>query len=132
MSTQARWSNLALNSLRFSNARSIKLVMQNEVNECGMACLCMIADYHGKGLNLSDLRLSLNDDGKGVSLKGIIEQASLIDLSSRALQLSLSELNQLQCPAILHWNFSHFVVLTKVNKNGIYIADPARASALSP
>jgi ATP-binding cassette subfamily B protein RaxB len=106
--------------------------MQNEANECGMACLCMIANYHGNGVNLSDLRLSLNDDGQGLSLKGIIEQASLINLSSRALQLALTELSQLTCPAILHWNFSHFVVLTKVNKNGIYIADPARGKRFVP
>jgi ATP-binding cassette subfamily B protein RaxB len=99
--------------------------MQNEANECGMACLTMIANYYGNGISLSELRLSANDDGQGVSLKNIIEQASLIALSSRALQASLDELSQLKCPAILHWNFSHFVVLTRVSKSGVHIADPA-------
>ncbi|WP_395345044.1 peptidase domain-containing ABC transporter [Ningiella sp. W23] len=115
----------ALASLKFSSWRSVKLVMQNEANECGMACLTMIANYHGNGVNLSQLRLDLNNDGQGVNLKNIIDQAARIGLSSRALKVPLDELEKLQKPAILHWDFSHFVVLTKVTRKGIYIADPA-------
>jgi ATP-binding cassette subfamily B protein RaxB len=106
--------------------------MQNEANECGMACLTMIANYYGNGISLSELRLSMNDDGQGVTLKSIIEQAGLLALSSRALQLSLEELSQLKRPAILHWNFSHFVVLTSVSKSGIHIADPASGKRFVP
>ena len=44
---------------------------------------------------------------------------------SRALSLELEELNYLQIPCILHWDFDHFVVLTKVTNKYIYINDPA-------
>jgi ATP-binding cassette subfamily B protein RaxB len=106
--------------------------MQNEANECGMACLTMIANYHGNGINLSELRIGLNNDGQGVTLKTIIEQAAHLGLSSRALKVPLEELDQLQCPAVLHWNFSHFVVLNKVTNKGIYIADPALGKRFVP
>lgn len=121
-----------LGKLRFTSFRRLKLVMQNEANECGMACLSMIANYHGNGIDLSQLRLDLNNDGQGVSLKTIIEQAARIGMSSRALKVTLEELNQLQMPAVLHWNFSHFVVLSKVTGKGIQIADPALGKRFVP
>ncbi|MBT1450292.1 peptidase domain-containing ABC transporter [Glaciecola sp. XM2] len=125
MVTKSITSGLLSSSLQFTSSRKVRLVMQDEANECGMACLCMIANYHGNGVNLASLRLCASDDGQGVSLKNIIEQAALLGLSSRALKVPLDDLNQLRQPAILHWNFSHFVVLIKVSKGGIYIADPA-------
>ncbi len=114
-----------LEKLSFHSFKRVKLVIQNEANECGMACLAMIANYHGNGVSLSQMRLALDNDGQGVSLKTIIEQAARIGMSSRALKVPLEELGNLQTPAIIHWNFSHFVVLTKVTRRGIHIADPA-------
>jgi ATP-binding cassette subfamily B protein RaxB len=125
MSSAALNNHTILNKLNFGSFKRLKLVMQNEANECGMACLTMIANYYGNGINLSQLRLDLNNDGQGVNLSTIIEQAARIGMSSRALKVPLEELAQLQTPAILHWNFSHFVVLTKVTARGIHIADPA-------
>lgn len=125
MNTNTAQQTNIFDGLRFDSFKRLKLVMQNEANECGMACLTMIANYYGNGINLSQLRLDLNNDGQGVTLKTIIEQASRIGLSSRALKVPLEELNQLTRPAILHWNFSHFVVMYKVTRKGIYIADPA-------
>lgn len=125
MSSAVLNNHSILNKLNFCSFKRLKLVMQNEANECGMACLTMIANYYGNGISLSQLRLDLNNDGQGVNLKTIIEQAARIGMSSRALKVPLEELAQLQTPAILHWNFSHFVVLTKVTAKGIHIADPA-------
>lgn len=121
-----------LKGLTFSSFRRVKLVMQNESNECAMACLAMIANYHGNGIGLSRLRQDLNNDGQGVTLKTMMEQAARIGISSRALKVPMEELNKLQLPAVLHWNFSHFVVLTKVAGRGIYIADPAYGKRFVP
>ncbi|MFC4700494.1 peptidase domain-containing ABC transporter [Glaciecola siphonariae] len=125
MHTQSAQHTHLFEKLSLRTFKRLRLVMQNEANECGMACLTMIANYHGNGISLSKLRLDLNNDGQGVNLKTIIEQAARIGMSSRALKVPLEELNQLQTPAILHWNFSHFVVLKKMTSKGAYIADPA-------
>lgn len=132
MNTAAVSHQNILRGLSFSSFKRVKLVMQNEANECGMACLTMIANYYGNGITLSQLRNDLNNDGQGVTLKTIIAQAARIGMSSRALKVPLDELNQLQKPAILHWNFSHFVVLTKATNKGIYIADPALGKRFVP
>lgn len=111
--------------LRFNWTRKIPIVMQSEAGECGIACLTMIANYYGNHLLLRQMRNLLPASQQGLNLQQIIHYAHTIGLSSRALKLELKDLFQLQRPAILHWNFSHFVVLTKVTKKHVYISDPA-------
>ncbi len=47
-------------------------------------------------------------------------------ISTRALSLELDELRVLKTPCILHWDFSHFVVLVSVKRNRYVLHDPAR------
>ncbi|MFT6269599.1 MAG: ATP-binding cassette subfamily B protein RaxB [Alphaproteobacteria bacterium] len=111
--------------LSFSWRSKVALVMQAESSECGLACLCMVSSFFGKHLLLRQLRAVMPASQQGLSMHQLIDYAHTIGLSSRALKLELDELSQLQSPAILHWNFSHFVVLTKVTKRHVYISDPA-------
>ncbi len=46
--------------------RRLPLVLQTEATECGLACLAMIAGYHGHHTGLMELRRRFS-----VSLKGI-------------------------------------------------------------
>jgi ATP-binding cassette, subfamily B, bacterial CvaB/MchF/RaxB len=46
-------------------------------------------------------------------------------LSCRPLRFELADLRQLQRPAILHWDMSHFVVLEATRAKGIMVHDPA-------
>ncbi|ELS9069192.1 peptidase domain-containing ABC transporter, partial [Escherichia coli] len=46
--------------------------------------------------------------------------------ATRALSLELDELRVLKTPCILHWDFSHFVVLVSVKRNRYVLHDPAR------
>jgi ATP-binding cassette subfamily B protein RaxB len=54
-----------------------------------------------------------------------MQLGELLSFSCRALKVQLTELNELNTPCILHWNFQHFVVLKKVTKEHCHIADPA-------
>ncbi len=47
-------------------------------------------------------------------------------MATRALSLELDELRVLKTPCILHWDFSHFVVLVSVKRNRYVLHDPAR------
>jgi ATP-binding cassette subfamily B protein RaxB len=102
----------------------IRPVLQAEAAECGLACLTMIANFHGHKVDLPGLRRIHPLSIKGITLEALMTAASSLDLSPRALRLELDELPQLQLPAILHWNLSHFVVLEAVDSKGIIIADP--------
>jgi len=48
-----------------------------------------------------------------------------LGFQTRAIKIEMEHLAQLSCPAILHWNMNHFVVLTKVKGKTLTIHDPA-------
>ncbi|TFH89437.1 peptidase domain-containing ABC transporter [Vibrio ouci] len=111
--------------LNFYDLKRVPLILQSEVAECGLASLAMILSYHGHMTDLHALRKQANISSKGMSLKGVMDLAGDLNLSGRALKCSLEEIPKLKLPCILHWNFDHFVVLTKVTKQQVYINDPA-------
>ncbi len=43
----------------------------------------------------------------------------------RPLRLDLEHLSQLQLPCVAHWDLNHFVVISKVHRNGVTVLDPA-------
>ena len=51
--------------------------------------------------------------------------AGQLDLVPRPLRLDLEHLTQLKLPCVLHWDFNHFVVLTRVRGERVSINDPA-------
>lgn len=114
-----------LHLLKFSGAGRLPLLLQTEVAECGLACIAMVASFHGFRTDLLSLRHRFSLSIKGATLEQLIKVADQLHLSSRPLRLELEELTQLQTPAILHWDINHFVVLKKVNSKFVWIHDPA-------
>ncbi|MEW5880374.1 MAG: peptidase domain-containing ABC transporter [Pseudomonadota bacterium] len=106
--------------------REVPLILQSEAPECGIACVAMVASYHGFRTDLSAMRLRLAPSMKGVTLKHIAAIAETMKLAARGVQAPLTALGQLRLPAILHWDMNHFVVLTKVAGNRITVHDPAQ------
>jgi ATP-binding cassette subfamily B protein RaxB len=103
----------------------VPVVMQTEAAECGIACLAMIAGYHGHRIDLGTLRRQHPVSLKGVTLQSLMKVAKDLHFSCRALRLDLEDLFQLQLPAILHWDMDHFVVLKKVTRSHLVFHDPA-------
>jgi ATP-binding cassette subfamily B protein RaxB len=107
-------------------ARRVPLILQSEAPECGIACVAMIASFHGHLTDLSAMRLRLSPSMRGVTLQHIAAIAQTMNMSARGVQAPLEALGQLRLPAILHWDMNHFVVLTKAAGNRIHVHDPAR------
>ncbi|HEX8645009.1 MAG TPA: peptidase domain-containing ABC transporter [Allosphingosinicella sp.] len=105
--------------------RRVQPILQSEGAECGHACLAMIANHHGHRINLPGLRQRFPTSIKGASLPDLMAIASDLDLSPRAVRLDIDEFDQLQKPAILHWDLNHFVVLENVRGDRATILDPA-------
>lgn len=103
---------------------------QLDAMDCGPTCLRMIANHYGKRYSLSYLREKSYIDRSGVSLKGISEAAETIRLKTLAVKIPLTDtkdkpsLQEAPLPAIVHWNQNHFIVVYKINKKFIWIADP--------
>lgn len=111
--------------LQFGFRRSSPLVLQTESTECGLACLAMIAGHHGHSIDLASLRRRITLSLTGMTLAHLIALAEKIKLEARAVKLDLDALHLLQLPAILHWDFNHFVVLTHVGHSAVTLHDPA-------
>jgi ATP-binding cassette, subfamily B, bacterial CvaB/MchF/RaxB len=111
--------------LQFGWGRRLPVILQSEAAECGLACLAMLASYHGHRTDMSSLRRRFGFSLKGATLKELLSIGERIGFASRPVRLDLEELRLLQVPCILHWDLSHFVVLKSVNRSGIVIHDPA-------
>lgn len=111
--------------LNFGRRNRLPMIRQTEAAECGLACLAMIAGYHGQHLEMPALRRRFSLSLKGATLSRLIEIAQSLGLACRPLRLELDELKQVQTPCILHWDLNHFVVLREVRKRGAVIHDPA-------
>jgi ATP-binding cassette subfamily B protein RaxB len=105
-------------------ARRLRPVLQSEGAECGLACLAMIAAWHGHKVNLPGLRQLHPTSAKGATLAELMAVASDLELAPRALRLDVEEIGQLQLPAVLHWDLNHYVVLEKVGSKSLTICDP--------
>lgn len=107
------------------------LYNQNEVMDCGPACLRMISKYYGHHYSLQTLRQKCFITREGVSLLGISDAAESIGFRTCGVKITGEQLvNEAMLPCILYWNNSHFVVCYKIKrKRGgkliFYIADPA-------
>ena len=111
--------------LQFGWRRRLPVVRQTEAAECALACLAMVAGFHGHAVELTDLRQRFSLSLKGATLARLIEMADALGLASRPLRLELEELGQLATPCILHWGLNHFVVLKRVVGDRIELHDPA-------
>ncbi len=111
--------------------RKFPFFKQLDSMDCGPTCLRMIAKYYGQYFSVQSLREKCYIDREGVSLKGIAEAAENIGFRTVAVQVPFDakqetpSLSVAPLPCIVHWNQNHFIVVTKVSKNQIWIADPA-------
>lgn len=115
-----------INQLDMRWRRRVPVIHQTETAECGLACLAMICGHFGKNIDLISLRRKFNLSARGANLAGINGIAEQLGMVTWALSLELDELGALKMPCILHWDFSHFVVLVSVKRNRYVLHDPAR------
>ncbi len=99
---------------------------QLDAMDCGPACLRMIARFYGKSYSLQFLREKCYISREGVSLLGISEAAEAMGMHTIGVKITFEQLNNdVILPCIVHWQQNHFVVVYKISKDKVYIADPA-------
>lgn len=100
---------------------------QLDNKDCGPTCLRMIAKYYGKTFSREFLRDKANITKLGVTMAGIAEASEAIEMRTLGMRISFeSLLNEAPTPFIIPWRQKHFVVIYKITKTKIYIADPAQ------
>ncbi len=113
----------------------IKFQPQLDENDCGPACLKMVADYYGATHTLHNIRTLCHTDTAGTSLLQLQKACIAMNLQAYPVQLpferktavkdEINDLNDVPLPAILHWKENHYVVLTAITEKAVTIVDPA-------
>lgn len=117
-----------LEGIQFGFGRKLRLILQTEAAECGLASLAMVAGYHGYITDLPSLRARYAVSLKGATLAQLMKIAEALGFQTRPLRLGLEDIDKLETPCILHWDLQHFVVLQRVRRGSIDILDPAHGS----
>ncbi len=111
--------------LSFSGLKRVPIVLQSEVSECGLACLAMISSFYGHQVNVASLRSLITLGDQGMNLSQLVDISGQLHLAGRGVKCEVEDITQLALPCIVHWDLDHFVVMTKVSRNHVYINDPA-------
>lgn len=100
-------------------------IPQMEMTECGAASLAMVLAFHGHRAPLSEVRQACGTSRDGSSARSILHAAEAYGLEAVAVKVEVEHLGELPLPAILHWNFDHFLVLEHLGKDRAVLVDPA-------
>lgn len=99
---------------------------QSEYAECGLACVATCASLLGHEVSLATLRLKHLPSTRGMGASEMISVFATLGVHARAIRCDVEDIVRLPTPAVLHWEMSHFVVLTSYKRGYFHIFDPAR------
>ena len=101
------------------------LFPQLETSECGAACLGVVLAHFGRWETIEELRRACGVSRDGSSAADIVTAAEQYGLRVTGWRKQISELRGVPLPAILFWEFNHFVVLEGLGRGVYYLNDPA-------
>lgn len=112
--------------------RKYYCIKQHDITDCGPACVATIARKYGLKISISRLREIAGTDSEGTSVYGLVEVAKSLGFSAKAVKVTNNEeiFEDLKTPLIAHVVIDnvllHYVVIHKITKENIMIADPAK------
>lgn len=105
--------------------RKVPELIQMSTVECGAACLAMILGYYGRRTSISEIRENYGIGRDGFSAWDIAQAARSYGLKVRALSLDANDFRTASLPAIVHWQFNHFLVMERWASSFVDVIDPA-------
>jgi ATP-binding cassette, subfamily B, bacterial len=112
----------AINSLRW---RRVPVMLQMNSVECGAACLAMMLNYYGRKTTISECREICQPGRDGLSALMIARAARHFGLRVKAYSTEPENFKYLPLPAIVHWQFQHFLIVEQWAPEKIEVVDPS-------
>ena len=110
---------------RGGRRRRVPVMLQMSAVECGAACLAMILAYYGRKISISEIREQCGIGRDGLSAFALVKAARAYGLRTRAIALESQDFRFLALPAVIHWNFNHFLVVERWSAVSVDVVDPA-------
>ena len=94
--------------------------------DCGPSCLRMIAKYYGKIVTREHFIEESKQNKLGSSISGLADAAESVGLKTLLVNIPFDTLkDEAPLPCIAYWRQKHFVIVYKITKTKVYVADPA-------
>lgn len=97
---------------------------QLETTECAAVCLAIVLSHFGRIEPISALRRACGVSRNGSSAAQLVRAALRYQLDAKGMKRGLNSLRELSLPAVLFWEFNHFVVLEAITTRGIWVNNP--------
>ncbi|MFJ9524352.1 NHLP family bacteriocin export ABC transporter peptidase/permease/ATPase subunit [Streptomyces cyaneofuscatus] len=111
-------------------------VLQMEAVECGAAALAMVLAHHGRHVPLEELRIACGVSRDGSRASNVLKAARSYGFRATGMQMESAALAGVRAPAILFWEFNHYVVYDgpgrRLGRRGVYVNDPDKGRRFVP
>lgn len=106
-------------------------VKQHDITDCGAACLATISKQNGYKISISRIREIAGTDRQGTNAYGVIKAAEELGFSAKGVKGDKEAFfSEFPLPCIAHvivdGGLMHYVVIHKITKRQVIIADPAK------
>lgn len=104
-------------------------VKQHDITDCGAACLATVSKQYGYKTSITKIREVAGTDKQGTNAFGVIKAAEQLGFSAKGVKGTKDAFfSEFPLPCIAHvivdGALLHYVVIHKITKNKVIIADP--------